>query len=113
MIRSVGGVRIVALSCASRAMATAGGSPPARKKRKKGEISDTKLEPVDPATGERFTFFWGNQSPFSQWHPASFESGGVVYNCAEHYMMHQKAGARKDKVASLRWHSCTNLILIL
>ena len=94
-------------------MATAGGSPPARKKRKKGEISDTKLEPVDPATGERFTFFWGNQSPFSQWHPASFESGGVVYNCAEHYMMHQKAGARKDKVASLRWHSCTNLILIL
>jgi hypothetical protein len=28
---------------------------------------------------------------FSQWYPANFETGGVVYNCAEQYMMSQKA----------------------
>ena len=41
---------------------------------------------------ETFTFFFGAESPFSQWHPAEFEVEGVVYNCAEQYMMHRKAG---------------------
>ncbi|MDF2936414.1 MAG: cyclohydrolase [Paenibacillaceae bacterium] len=40
---------------------------------------------------ERFTFFYRTESPFSQWHPADFEIGGVQYNCAEQYMMHRKA----------------------
>ena len=43
-------------------------------------------------TGERFTLFYGSASPFSQWHPAKFTVDGVEYNCAEQYMMHQKAG---------------------
>lgn len=42
-------------------------------------------------SGEKFTFFFGKDSPFSQWHPAKFEVDGVSYNCAEQYMMHQKA----------------------
>ena len=40
---------------------------------------------------EKFTFFFGAKSPFSQWHPAVFTVDGVEYNCAEQYMMHQKA----------------------
>ena len=40
---------------------------------------------------EEFTFFYGKQSPFSQFHPASFRIDGVKYSCAEQYMMHQKA----------------------
>lgn len=41
------------------------------------------------AQTERFTFFW--QGPFSQWHRCSFSLDGVTYNCAEQFMMHQKA----------------------
>jgi predicted NAD-dependent protein-ADP-ribosyltransferase YbiA (DUF1768 family) len=43
-------------------------------------------------TGEKFTFFFGRDCVFSQWYPAEFEVDGVEYNCAEQYMMHQKAG---------------------
>lgn len=65
-----------------------------RDKQHKDEHEDT-----PSATGaagnesdERFTFFFGAESPFSQWHPATFTVAGVKYNCAEQYMMHQKAG---------------------
>ncbi|OAS13333.1 NADAR family protein [Paenibacillus oryzisoli] len=40
---------------------------------------------------EKFTFFYRTESPFSQWHPALFEIDGVYFNCAEQYMMYQKA----------------------
>lgn len=43
-------------------------------------------------TGEKFTFFFGKDSVFSQWHSVEFKVDGVEYNCAEQYMMHQKAG---------------------
>lgn len=36
-----------------------------------------------------FVFFWGG--PFSQWYPSEFTIGGTTYNCAEQYMMAQKA----------------------
>jgi ribA/ribD-fused uncharacterized protein len=38
---------------------------------------------------EDFTFFWGGV--FSQWYPSPIEIEGVEYNCAEQYMMQQKA----------------------
>jgi hypothetical protein len=38
---------------------------------------------------EKFTFFW--YGPFSQWEPSEFEIDDVSYNCAEQYMMAQKA----------------------
>lgn len=38
---------------------------------------------------EEFTFFW--DGPFSQWHPCYFEIDNVEYNCAEQYMMAEKA----------------------
>jgi ribA/ribD-fused uncharacterized protein len=40
---------------------------------------------------ENFTFFYSNKSPFSQWYKADFEVDGLQYNCAEQFMMHQKA----------------------
>ena len=40
----------------------------------------------------KFTLFYGKDSPFSQHHPATFTIDGVKYNCSEQYMMHQKAG---------------------
>lgn len=39
----------------------------------------------------KYTFFWGKGSPFSQWHPCNFIVGETEFNCAEQYMMHQKA----------------------
>jgi ribA/ribD-fused uncharacterized protein len=41
--------------------------------------------------GHRFTFFWREGSPFSQWHPSRFEVAGARYTCAEQYMMAGKA----------------------
>ena len=68
----------------------------ARKKRKEmasSEESDQqKVGEAKAETGERFTFFFGAESPFSQWHSAVFAVDGVEYNCAEQYMMHRKAG---------------------
>lgn len=40
---------------------------------------------------EQFTYFWSNNSPFSNWHKADFEVEGVKFNCSEQYMMYNKA----------------------
>jgi len=40
---------------------------------------------------EKFTFFWQANQPFSQWYACKFTVDGIEYNCAEQYMMHQKA----------------------
>jgi ribA/ribD-fused uncharacterized protein len=39
----------------------------------------------------RFTFFWQQESPFSQWHPVEFVVKGQRFVCAEQYMMYGKA----------------------
>lgn len=39
----------------------------------------------------RFTFFFTEASPFSQWYRCAFTVGAHTYNCAEQYMMHGKA----------------------
>jgi len=54
---------------------------------------------------EEFEFFWSG--PFSQWHPSSFVINGVKYNCAEQYMMAEKARMFKD-AKSLRKIMKTN-----
>jgi len=40
---------------------------------------------------EKFTFFWKTEDIYSQWHPSVFWINGIEYNCAEQYMMYQKA----------------------
>ena len=50
---------------------------------------------------EDFVFFWRHiDSPvacFSQWYPSDFMIDGIRYNCAEQYMMAEKAGVFGDK----------------
>lgn len=46
---------------------------------------------------EQFTFFWNG--PFSQWYPSPFVIDGKKYNCAEQYMMAEKARLFGDKEA--------------
>jgi ribA/ribD-fused uncharacterized protein len=43
----------------------------------------------------KFTLFWAG--PFSQWHFCQFTIGGVTYNCAEQFMMAEKARLFGDK----------------
>jgi ribA/ribD-fused uncharacterized protein len=38
---------------------------------------------------DKFVLFWS--SAFSQWHPSPFIIEGITYNCAEQYMMAEKA----------------------
>jgi len=45
---------------------------------------------------EEFIFFWKN-SPFSQFYRCSFTINNQEYNCAEQYMMYQKAILFNDK----------------
>lgn len=45
-------------------------------------------------TNEKFTFFW--RGPFSQWRKSNFTVQGVSYNCAEQFMMAEKAKLFKD-----------------
>lgn len=46
---------------------------------------------------EQFVFFYGG--PFSQWYRSLFLVDGVIYNCAEQYMMAQKALLFEDEEA--------------
>jgi len=43
-----------------------------------------------------FTFFFTEESPFSQWYRCSFAVDGVTFNCAEQFMMHGKARLFSD-----------------
>ncbi len=54
---------------------------------------------TDPETGEKFVFFWGTASPFSQWHPAPFVLDGIACATAEHWMMASKARIFGDEEA--------------
>lgn len=59
----------------------------------------------DTLTEEDFVFFWGHhkgkngvsKSCFSQWYPCLFSIDGQQYNCAEQYMMAQKANVFGDE----------------
>lgn len=51
----------------------------------------------DPETGEQMLLFYGGH--FSQWCPVVFTVDGITYNCAEQYMMAQKARLFNDAEA--------------
>ena len=39
----------------------------------------------------RFTFFYTDKSPFSNFYPSNLEEDGVRFHCTEQYMMYHKA----------------------
>lgn len=45
---------------------------------------------------EKYTFFYGSESPFSNWYMCPFVHDGREYNCSEQYMMYKKAMLFKD-----------------
>ena len=57
------------------------------------------IDRYDSGEPLEFVFFWGHHSKegqvtkacFSQWFPSDFEVDGIAYNCAEQYMMAEKA----------------------
>ncbi|XP_062581098.1 uncharacterized protein LOC134242910 [Saccostrea cucullata] len=59
-----------------------------------------------PDEREQYEYFWKSHSVFSQWYMKDFEVDGIKYNCAEQYMMHQKAVLMKD-------HESAQIILAL
>lgn len=63
---------------------------------------------MNPYMGlDDFLYFWGHQEPYgivtkaclSQWYPCSFYVDGIYYNCAEQYMMAEKARIFGDESA--------------
>ena len=62
------------------------------------------LEEISKGKKFNYLFFWGHKESvgkitnacFSQWYPVNFSENGVIYNCAEQYMMAQKAILFKD-----------------
>lgn len=57
---------------------------------------------------EEFQLFYGKASPFSQHYPVRFEVDCVEYNCAEQYMMHQKALLFEDHDMAKKILASTN-----
>lgn len=55
---------------------------------------------------EIFTLFYNG--PFSQWSRHSFKVDGVYYNCAEQYMMAEKARLFEDKLAEKQIMNATH-----
>ena len=45
-----------------------------------------------PDESHKYEYFWRASSPFSQWYPCEFDMDGRTFNCAEQYMIYQKAG---------------------
>uniref|UniRef100_A0A0B6YSJ9 NADAR domain-containing protein n=1 Tax=Arion vulgaris TaxID=1028688 RepID=A0A0B6YSJ9_9EUPU len=74
---------------------------------KKGKVN---VNPPEEK-GESYVFFYGKQSPFSQHHPAKFSIDGVVFNCAEQYMMYAKAVLFKDEEMKKKIMSSDNPVL--
>jgi len=49
-----------------------------------------------------FTFFFGHQSPLSNWHHAPFEVKGIKFKTVEHFVMYCKACLFKDEASACK-----------
>lgn len=45
----------------------------------------------------KFTLFWQNRSPFSNWYPSVFTHDGITFTRGEQYMMFRKAVMFEDE----------------
>ena len=70
----------------------------------KHEVKDI-IKRYDAGEKLEYVFFWGHHGKngqvtkacFSQWFPCNFEVDGIMYNCAEQYMMAEKARVFEDE----------------
>ncbi|CAL1544997.1 unnamed protein product [Lymnaea stagnalis] len=60
------------------------------------------------ASDAPFFLFYSKESPFSQHHPSQFTIDGVVFNCAEQYMMYSKAVIFEDDEMKSKILASTN-----
>lgn len=56
---------------------------------------------------DKYVLFWGNTC-FSQWHPSKFVVNDIEYNCAEQYMMAEKARLFNDSITESKIMSSKN-----
>lgn len=54
-------------------------------------------EPQPENEKEKYEYFYEKTSVFSQWYPCTFVIGDKTFNCAEQYMMYQKAEIMGDR----------------
>lgn len=57
-----------------------------------------RVDELNSRNKDNFVFFFKKESPFSQFYLINFEVDGQTYNCAEQYMMHQKAVTFNDEI---------------
>ena len=50
---------------------------------------------------DNITLFFHSDDVLSQWYRTKFQVDGIHYNCAEQYMMHQKAGESSYSIVML------------
>ncbi|XP_048255699.1 uncharacterized protein LOC124129589 isoform X2 [Haliotis rufescens] len=60
-------------------------------------LRNTKTSYTEMPNQDKFVLFFGNQSPFSQHHLATFTIDGTTFNCAEQYVMYQKTVIFENK----------------
>lgn len=54
------------------------------------------LDNYDESKYTKFSFFWKSESVFSQWYLVNFTVDDITFNCAEQFMMYQKAKLFND-----------------
>ena len=54
--------------------------------------------------------FFGEQNPFSNFHPAKFAFNGMHYHCSEQLMQHSKAKFFSDHSTALKIMDCTDAL---
>ena len=59
--------------------------------RRKGSTSTSKQSPKSGYKNTHVVYFWRTESPYSQFHPATFSIEDTKYSCAEQFMMSSKA----------------------
>lgn len=61
---------------------------------------------MDERVTDQFVFFWNGR--FSQWYSSAFTIGDLTYNCAEQWMMYQKACVFGDLETAVKVLESTN-----
>jgi ribA/ribD-fused uncharacterized protein len=70
------------------------------------EAAFTHFDGSEVVVTPRFVMFWRPPGAFGQWTLSPFTIDGVLYNCAEQYMMAEKARLFQDRVIEAQILQC-------